>query len=161
MALLLLEKGANPTPKIPHPPIYKACVAGSERIARELLGRGADPNLKVDFIAGKETLLHASARNGNVAIVKLLLDAGADVDGVSEGGETALFPAAYWARPELVRLLIERGAELNRIDKNGHSVLRSCFWGYECDSSEEGPYLEREVREALRRAGATSGRRED
>jgi ankyrin repeat protein len=155
VALLLLEHGANPTPKIPYPPIYAACVSDNERLAGELLKRGADPNLAVDSVLDKETLLHASARNGNVGIVKLLLDAGADVNGESENGETALFPAAYWARPELVRLLIARGADVSRIDKNGHSVLRNCFWGRECDASDEALYLE--TLAILLDAGAAAG----
>jgi hypothetical protein len=60
--------------------------------------------------------MHASAF-GNVEILKLLLDAGADVNATNAFDATALL---WGARdPEKSRLLIEHGANVNAGSKQG------------------------------------------
>ena len=69
--------------------------------------------------AADEPLLVAAARDGNVAAVRDLLAAGADVGAASVDGATALHWAAHRDLPELVRLLIEAGADVSATNRYG------------------------------------------
>ena len=60
------------------------------------------------------------------AIVKLLLDRGADVQA---GGNRALFNAAEEAGPEIVQLLLKKGANPKARDAEGNTVLMSAAQG--------------------------------
>jgi ankyrin repeat protein len=64
--------------------------------------------------------MHAAAF-GNFETLKLLLDAGADVNAHSDHNATALLWAAR--DPEKARLLIERGADVNATSMEGQSPL--------------------------------------
>ncbi|WP_165247540.1 ankyrin repeat domain-containing protein [Paludisphaera soli] len=59
------------------------------------------------------TPLHLAAARGDEPKVRVLLDAGAEVDrrATVDGEETALMEAARAGRPEAIRLLLERGAD--------------------------------------------------
>jgi ankyrin repeat protein/L-ascorbate metabolism protein UlaG (beta-lactamase superfamily) len=67
--------------------------------------------------------LHYAAEQGNVTIARILLDAGASVDGFDSDESTPLDVAALNRRPEVVDLLLARGADVNRRDKNGAYAL--------------------------------------
>jgi uncharacterized protein len=54
---------------------------------------------------------------GNVARVRALLDAGADIDALDEHGQTALMNAAHRGDAALVQALASRGAQLNHTAK--------------------------------------------
>jgi len=127
-----------------------AIVAGDEATLRSLLA--ADPGL-VRARATREhgaTLLHYVSANGVegyrqvtprniVAIAKILLDAGAEVDAeanVYGGGSTTLGLAATSAHPRiakvqvpLLQLLLDRGARIERpgIAGGGHGIVFACL----------------------------------
>jgi ankyrin repeat protein len=69
---------------------------------------------------GATPLMHAAAF-GNFETLKLLLDAGADVNAHSDHNATALLWAAR--DPEKARLLIERGADVNATSIEGQTPL--------------------------------------
>jgi ankyrin repeat protein len=69
---------------------------------------------------GATPLMHAAAF-GNLETMKLLLDAGADVNAANDFDATALLWAAR--DPEKARLLIERGANVNIQSKQGRTPL--------------------------------------
>jgi ankyrin repeat protein len=91
-------------------PLTDAAVLDRNGIARMLLNAGADPNGALTQY--RERPLHAAARKGNVALVKMLLDAGAHARYANHLGETifdALDEAASEDRNRIVALLAERG----------------------------------------------------
>lgn len=56
--------------------------------------------------------------------VKVLLDAGADINGVNEADFTALHGAAFRGLNEVVQYLVERGANINARDFKGRTPYR-------------------------------------
>ncbi|WP_225984472.1 ankyrin repeat domain-containing protein [Noviherbaspirillum aerium] len=76
--------------------------------------------LSVLFVAAdagaQDTQLHAAARKGDVATLRVLLDKGANIDGRDATGATALLVATHNNRVEAARLLIEAGANVNAKD---------------------------------------------
>lgn len=67
-------------------------------------------------------LLDAS-RDGQLSIVKMLLDAGADVNALNKYGDTPLLWASYNGHNEVVKLLLIAGADANIKNKMGTSAL--------------------------------------
>ena len=49
-------------------------------------------------------------------VVKLLLDAGADVDQADKNGQTALIAAVFTGNAQLVKLLLDHGADVNHVE---------------------------------------------
>jgi ankyrin repeat protein len=62
------------------------------------------------------TPLYLAAVNGNAAIIKKLLDAGANPNATDLTGETILMTAARTGKPDAIKLLIDRGADVNALD---------------------------------------------
>jgi serine/threonine-protein phosphatase 6 regulatory ankyrin repeat subunit B len=72
-----------------------------------------------------------SARKGDTAGVKALIDKGADVNAKNKDGDTALMSASLKGHTEIVKALIEKGADVNAKDKAGWTALMSAsFYGY-------------------------------
>jgi ankyrin repeat protein len=56
--------------------------------------------------------------------VKLLLDAGADINAVNEADFTALHGAAFRGLDEVIKILVDRGADINARDFRGRTAYR-------------------------------------
>jgi ankyrin repeat protein len=100
---LLLDHGANPHSidfEGEGTALAAAVRLADEAIARQLIAAGADLN----------PALIAAIEAGNAAMVELLLDEGAFVDG-SGGAETPLTAAAGCGNLAMVQLLLAAGAE--------------------------------------------------
>jgi ankyrin repeat protein len=90
-------------------------------LMRLLLELGADPllpnfNNTTPLMAAAglgttEPLEEAGEENEALEAVKMLLDLGADINGVDNNGDTAMHGAAYNIYPLVVKLLAERGAD--------------------------------------------------
>ena len=101
--------------------LCQAILSGSANNAEIFLRRGADANLRLYY---NSPLLILCAGEGQEEIVRLLLDAGADINAVSALTEaTALAFAAIKGRPSAVRLLLERGADANAPSGSGATPL--------------------------------------
>jgi hypothetical protein len=86
------------------------------------LDLGADVNTRSES-NGYTPLIWASSR-GHTEAVRLLLEAGADVDLEANDGQTALMRAADYGHAEVVELLLKSGADVNTQNKNGITAMR-------------------------------------
>ncbi len=85
-----------------------------------LTRHGADVN--IEDTDQKWTALHFAARDQRAAIVRVLLDTGANVDAQDSFGNTPLWRCVMNSAPdfEIVKRLLARGADPNK--KNRHGV---------------------------------------
>ncbi len=98
--------------------LISAAEAGDEEKVQALLKEGADVNQKGGiWDRGGETALHAAS---TPKIVKMLLEAGADVHSISDWGKTPLHAAASKGNAEIIQLLLAAGADVHAKDKNGN-----------------------------------------
>ena len=126
----LAGKGANVTAAV----VVGACRVGDEDCVATLLGHvpgGRDPNVetaerflltsKKDLVsahARNTTPLHAAAESGNVAIARMLIERGAQVDTRrSEDDATPLFLAARCGRPGMISYLFSKGANIEALGR--------------------------------------------
>ncbi|TGO12271.1 hypothetical protein BTUL_0091g00150 [Botrytis tulipae] len=112
----LVEAGAPITASEgSRPPLLFGVDSLNKEICELLLKHGADPNWK----AGSDhapILTRAVQRGGNVELVKLLLDNGADINEVDESSElknSVISTAAEFGSTDVVKLLAERNADVN------------------------------------------------
>ena len=71
----------------------------------------------------RETCLLTAAYRGHLAICRLLIDKGAQVEAKDSGGHTPLHQAARQGHVEIVRLLCDRGADIEARDNDGWRPL--------------------------------------
>lgn len=119
MLKLLLDKGAdvNAQRKSGRVPLASAVVFGHGAAVRYLLSKDAKPNLG-------DVGLNRAVFQGNVEIVKALLEAGAELKN-SGGPEPILVFAcfSYNANPQIVKMLLERGADPSAKSQEGKTPL--------------------------------------
>lgn len=104
--------------------LYNAASEDRLDLVREELRRGADPN-EVQ-LRHYDTALMAAAETGDVELVRLLLDHGANVNAEDDGQEfgTALITAVrHRASEDMIRLLLARGARWEPKDCQGKTAL--------------------------------------
>jgi ankyrin repeat protein len=125
----LLEKGADAAPKPPRPlhnasPLFYAVWSGETDKVGLLLAKGADLNQKMLLIgAFPITPLSLAVSQGDVAMVKYLVQHGAKVNQLDEAGITPLTQAVLANNTEMARALIEMRAKVNHADKLGMTPL--------------------------------------
>ena len=96
-------------------------------LVRDLITLGANVDWQDEEY--NMTALHWAAYYNRIKIVKILIDAGADLDVRNNMGYTALHRAAYYNRIKIVRMLINAGANVNVQDYEGCTLLHDlAFW---------------------------------
>lgn len=100
-----------------------------------LIADGADVD---ELDPNGDAPLVMAAYLGHTEVVKLLLEAGADVTAVDPGMKaTALHAAAYAGRTEAAALLIQHGIDINRQGpKNGYTALHDAIWENNIDTAK-------------------------
>nr|XP_043899776.1 KN motif and ankyrin repeat domain-containing protein 4 isoform X2 [Solea senegalensis] len=126
---LLLDTGlceTNNVNKAGYTPVMLAALTAAEttddlEVAQQLLKLG-DVNAR-SRQAG-QTALMLAVSHGRVAMVKLLLSSGADVNAQDREGSTALMCASEHGHTHIARLLLETGrCDIDLVDKNNQTAL--------------------------------------
>lgn len=92
-------------------PLHLAAFFAEEGVAAELLGRGADVHARSTNATANTPLHAALAGRADAAVVRRLVEAGADVNARGGGGWTPLHLAASRGSVALVDYLLSRGAD--------------------------------------------------
>ena len=103
--------------------LHIAAINGDYQVAKSSIDRGASVHER-DYCGWQP--LHEACNYGNLSIVELLLDRGADINdpgGPDCGGMTPLHDATQNGHVEIVKLLIARGASVSQSNKDGHTPL--------------------------------------
>ncbi|RFU75207.1 ankyrin repeat domain-containing 52 [Trichoderma arundinaceum] len=108
---------------MPCNPVYYASKLDLTLITLKLI-KEHQPQLDDKSYFG-ETALAAACKNGNQAISRALIEAGANVRVAGYDGATPLHLAANEGHLNLVRLLLESGADSDAIDKNLATALHN------------------------------------
>lgn len=111
-------------------PLMRASFMGYPDVARILLNRGGSPSLAGDDGC---TALHYSAQQGHLAITKMLVEAGADLEAISSvvnhtplhlaAKDDPLIVASQDRHSEVMNVLIMSGANLNSRAVDGATPL--------------------------------------
>jgi ankyrin repeat protein len=88
------------------------------------VGNRTDPKVE-EFASGWLTPLMLAAREGDPGLVRLVADAGADVNAAAGDGKTALALAIFNGNYDVASLLVDRKADVNKADAQRFTPL---FW---------------------------------
>lgn len=75
------------------------------------------------FVKTIGTPLHIASKNGDFEIVKLLVEAGAELDSESYLGKSALLEAISHGHEDIARFLIENGSDIHKISMEESNAL--------------------------------------
>ncbi|XP_037345133.2 ankyrin repeat domain-containing protein 50 [Pungitius pungitius] len=144
VAKLLLSRGFDPlvSDQQGQTPLTLASRQGDVKVLSVLLdwtkGQGPETAVRMMEHVDNEgwTALRSAAWGGHSEAVRLLLDAGADVDGCDAEGRTALRAAAWGGHEEIVLTLLNYGAQVNKADSMGRTpIIAAAYMGH-CEAVE-------------------------
>jgi hypothetical protein len=102
--------------------LLRACWRGDAVAAEEAIAAGANVDY-VDDTDTRMTVLHEAAFEGKFAVVKLLLEGGANPNPHNAGGNTPLMLAARRGHLEVVKALVAGGAKVGADDGEGGTAF--------------------------------------
>ena len=102
-------------------PLHLAAAFGGPEAVRALIERGADVHVVSRNPQQNQALHAALALSGDLETIRLLVDAGAEVNARQAGGFAPLHSAASGGRREAAELLVARGANPALRDDQGNS----------------------------------------
>lgn len=123
--VLLLENGAytNDWGRRGYTTLMHAVDFDNHTALSLLLKYGANINSHRRKRRKGETALSLAVGKGDEAIVRFLLEKGADIQSVDKGDRSALHLAASYGHEAIVRLFLEEGADVHSTDIDGCSAL--------------------------------------
>ena len=118
---LLVDRGANKRKKERYSDMTAmeyAAIKGHLKVLKLLIDRNTERNIK-------DKLLFLASRHGQNAVVKFLIELGADKDSQDVSTDTPLMAASAKGHGETVKLLIDEGADKDKQDFRGfgHTAL--------------------------------------
>ena len=120
------------------PCIFLAIERGIPRIVKILIDWGA-PVDSMDIYDGRSMLLHAVCLD-KTEILRVLLQAGCDVNARDARGRTALMMASYRRNEEAMEMLMAHGAKIEDLDSNGSDAKAWASRGFEKPTAD--PFLD-------------------
>jgi ankyrin repeat protein len=131
IARALLERGAvvDAQDNEDSTPLHVALQCGNAEVARLMLEHGANIHVRNKEDQTPHHLLLATWNkqwpygHGDIDIIQLFLERGADVDAVDDDHSTLLHAASYHGSVEAAQLLLKRGANTNVRDAEGQTPL--------------------------------------
>ena len=124
--------GVNANLTIGSTPLMKAATTSDMALMKILLAAGADPNMTTEdqttaFMMAAGLNWHdissVGADKDSLAMLRLLMDLGADVNAFNDEGLTALHGAAQRGSVPIVEFLLANGAKLDVKNKRGRTPL--------------------------------------
>ena len=101
--------------------LMNTVLAGHDECAEALIKTGLDVNLRMSD--SKTSVINVAAKYGNYNVLKLLIQAGADVNLTDRYGETALMFAAANNNDHCIDMLIQAGADVKKRSSTGSDAL--------------------------------------
>ena len=118
---LLRRKRTNVNPQRGSSPLLVASIMGSNQMVRLLVKAKADASQANGY---GETALHIASENGNLEVVKTLVDCNATLSAITRGErKTALHLAAQKGHLDTLEVLIRSGAKINAKADGGATPL--------------------------------------
>ena len=116
--------------------LVAAAGAGDAERVRELLAAGVAP----DSESQGTFAIHRAAVAGSVAVLQVLVEAGAHLEALNQYGHTALTQAAFYGNAEAVVFLLSAGANPNaHAEPNHQTPLRAILSGWTMTLSHRSP----------------------
>ena len=145
------EEEAEPADETPESQLVAAAQAGDAARVAALLDEGVPANARsAGFPA-----LHRAAQADSVAVLEMLVAAGADLEAVDRTGHTALARAAVFGRAAAVAFLLESGADPNaHAEPNDQTPLLALLFGWSLGQSPNPAGIEANEEERLAAARA-------
>ena len=103
--------------------LIRAIAMTNRAQVQQALNLGADPNEPSFFRGKRYTPIVLAAQNGDMALVRTMVDAGADVNLTTLGGESAIGMASYFDNYDLADYLLKKGADPNVVAHGGITPL--------------------------------------
>jgi ankyrin repeat protein len=125
---LLLEYGADVNLQAyqQRTPLFTAVISGKTTAVALLLARGANVHAR-ELKHGRIPLHFAAENAGSSGMVKMLLDAGSDVNCLSDSGMTPLHTAAYGHAADVIQILLDSGADVRLQTPTGYNGGQTAF----------------------------------
>ena len=108
--------------------LLRAVKANNTKLVQELL-QNIDPDCSYYHDGEPRSALVAAARQGNLEIGQLLIDAKADLEYHARGDETPLMAASGRGHLEFVKLLVGKGATIDKVVKGDGTALINAVRG--------------------------------
>ena len=130
----LLEHGANidDEKSTNNPLLHVVCRLAYIGPIKVLLKFGFDVNAR-STNQGR-TPLHVATVHDNVDIVRLLLDAGADIEDQADSERRAIHYAARHGLPDVLELLLRRGAQIEALNIDNETALHEAIFNEHVDA---------------------------
>ncbi len=117
----ILEKRPKPLYGLQQQRLFISSQRGDPSVVKSMLAAGISPNVR-EHASGLSALMIAS-KQGHLAVMKVLIEAGAAIDATDQNRMTSLLWATKKGHAEAVKLLIANGTDINAVDGSGASAL--------------------------------------
>ena len=115
-----LAQGKTPTSK--YSSLVQAIYDRDTTAAAKAIANGANVN---ERISGMQPVIQAAANFGNIEIVRMLLEKGADINAVNSEGDNimTMWPGCTGEVTEMVRMFLKAGVDISFLSPSGSSAL--------------------------------------